>query len=66
MWMHARDMAYVFCVRRMSEDHLPEKVLDVAWVMPDHVGVNVLPWQQYACGLLQHYSADSEHLMRQT
>jgi hypothetical protein len=39
---------------------LPEKVLDVAWVMPDHVGVNVLPWQQYACGLLQHYSADSD------
>jgi hypothetical protein len=58
MWMHARAMEYFFCVRRMSGYHLPKKVLDAVWVLPDHVGVSVLPWQNYVSG--QQYSVGSK------
>jgi hypothetical protein len=60
MWMHARAMEYFFRVRRMSGYRLPKKVLDAVWVLPDHVGVSVLPWQKYVSGLLQQYSVGSD------
>jgi hypothetical protein len=44
----------------MSGDRLPKKVLDAVWVMPDHVGVSVLPWQRYVSGLLHQYSVGSD------
>ena len=60
MWMHARAMEYFFRVQRMSDERLPKKVLDAVWVLPDHVGVSVLPWQKYVSGLLQQYSVGSD------
>jgi hypothetical protein len=44
----------------MSGYRLPKKVLDAVWVLPDHVGVSVLPWQKYVSGLLQQYSVGSD------
>jgi hypothetical protein len=60
MWMHARAMEYFFRVQRMSDERLPKKVLDAVWVLPDHVGVSVLPWQKYVSCLLQQYSVGSD------
>jgi hypothetical protein len=60
MWMHAHAMEYFFRVRRMSGYRLPQKVLDAVWVLLDHVGVSVLPWQKYVSGLLQQYSVGSD------
>jgi hypothetical protein len=37
----------------MSGDGLHKEVLDAVWVMPDHVGISVLPWQKHVPGLLQ-------------
>jgi hypothetical protein len=45
----------------MSGDRLPKKVLDAVWVLPDDVGVSVLPWQKYVSGLLQQYSEHFQH-----
>jgi hypothetical protein len=33
--MHVRGIEYFFCVRRMSENPLPKKVLDAVWVVLD-------------------------------
>jgi hypothetical protein len=41
--MHVRAMEYFFCARCMQGDSLPGKMLDAVGVMPDHVGVSVLP-----------------------
>jgi hypothetical protein len=60
MWMHGRAMEYFFCVRRMSGNRRSKKVSDAVWVMPDHVGVSVLPWQEYVSGLLQQHSVGSD------
>jgi hypothetical protein len=60
MWMHACYGVFLSCEADQSGYCLAKKVLDVVWVLPDHVGVSVLPWQKYVSGLLQQYSVGSE------
>eukprot|EP00775_Hariotina_reticulata_P005662 gene5662-biopygen7457 len=44
----------------MSEERLPKQLLAVVWVLPNHAGVSVLPWQKYVSGLLQQYGVGSD------
>eukprot|EP00775_Hariotina_reticulata_P015269 gene15269-biopygen2950 len=44
----------------MSEGRLPKQLLAVVWVLPNHAGVSVLPWQKYVSGLLQQYGVGSD------
>jgi hypothetical protein len=58
--MHARAMEYFIRLKRMSDERLPKQLLNAVWVLPNHVGVSVLPWQKYVSGLLQQYGVGSD------